>query len=216
MYLTQAGWIKKFKEKGALWIHDGNPDSPHPQLPFGMHSNGFFDSRLVTANKDLMHEAVFDLIHQLHGNKGKIGEVDCVVGPQTSATVLADIMSEKIASLTDKFCFYLSPAKHEEDGVKSIVLNEEEMLVLPGQTALLCEDVVTKLLSVQLAADAVKRAGGQVLNFVTVLLNRSGQKEIDGIRVISLIDIHLPIWTPEECPLCKQGSKAIPPKGNSW
>ncbi len=51
------------------------------------------------------------------------------------------------------------------------------------------------------------------------LLNQSGtdlRKRLEmWFLVISLIEQPMPIWAPEDCPLCQQGSEAIRPKGNS-
>jgi hypothetical protein len=47
-------------------------------------------------------------------------------------------------------------------------------------------------------------------------VNRSGLKEVNGLKIIALIDRHLPIWEAAECPLCKGESEAIPAKGDNW
>ena len=77
----------------------------------------------------------------------------------------------------------------------------------------LCEDVLTTGGSVDLASTAVTNAGGTTLPFILVLVNRSGLKEVSGKKIIALIDRPMPTWAPDECPLCKEGSEAIRPKG---
>jgi orotate phosphoribosyltransferase len=81
---------------------------------------------------------------------------------------------------------------------------------------LFCEDVLTTGGSVELAEDAVLENGGIVLPYILVLVNRSGLTEVNGKKIIALINRDFPKWTPEECPLCKEGSEAIPPKGDNW
>lgn len=39
-------WIDRFKERDALWLHDGNVRRPHALLTSGKHSDGFFNSVL--------------------------------------------------------------------------------------------------------------------------------------------------------------------------
>ena len=95
-----------------------------------------------------------------------------------------------------------------------MVFSDEELDLLPNQSILLCEDVLTTGGSVDLAATAVTNAGGIVLPFILVLVNRSGLTEANGKKIVALIDRPMPMWTPEECPLCKQGSEAIRPKDN--
>ena len=51
------GWIGQYKQKGALWIHDGNMRRPHALLTSGKHSSGFFNSRLVIPDEVLLRDA---------------------------------------------------------------------------------------------------------------------------------------------------------------
>ena len=53
-----------------------------------------------------------------------------------------------------------------------------------------------------------------VADKILVLVNRSGMTELDGRKIIALIDHKMPIWTPDECPLCQQGSEAVRPKAH--
>ena len=63
---------------------------------------------------------------------------------------------------------------------------------------------------------AVARAGGIPLPHLLLLFNRSGLTEVCGLKITALVDKKLPLWTPEECPLCMIGSKAIRVKGSNW
>jgi len=207
-------WIDQYKKKNALWIHDGNPKCPHALLTSGKHSNGFFNSRLVIPDEVLLRDAASDLLELFVQQDGDVSKVQGVVGPQTGATKLAELMSDQITAFTRGECFWASPAKDEQGGKKSMVFSDQDLLLLPGQSVLLCEDVFTTGESVGLAANAVIRAGGINLPFILVLVNRSGLSEVTGMKIVALIDRPMPMWTPEECLLCKQGSEAIRPKEN--
>ncbi len=211
---TQGEWITRYKDKNALWIHDGIPERPHALLTSGSHSNGFFNSRLVIPDEALLKDAAFDLIELFNEQQGDIFEVQAVVGPQTGATKLAKLICQQIVSLKENECFFASPAKNEVDGKKSMILDEEDALMLSGKFILLCEDVVTTGGSTNLTETAVINAGGMVLPYVLALVNRSGLKEINGKKIIALIDHPMPMWTPDECPLCKEKSEALRPKEN--
>jgi hypothetical protein len=76
------------------------------------------------------------------------------------------------------------------------------------------EDVLTTCGSIDLTATAVTNAGGIVLPVILALVNRSGLTEVSGKKIIALIDRPMPMWTPDECPLCKVGSEALRPKDN--
>ena len=214
MIRTESGWIDQYKKKDALWIHSGNPKHPHALLTSGKHSNGFFNSRMVIPDEVLLREAASDLVELFAEYGGELRMLDGIVGPQTGATKLAQLVCEELVLGMNTDYFWLSPAKHEECGVKSMVFGDEDLKFLPGSSILLCEDVLTTGGSVELAARAVIDAGGVVLPYILVLVNRSGLKEVNGRKIIALIDRSMPLWEPDECPLCKGGSEAIRPKDN--
>ncbi len=218
MTRNQPEWIEEYKRKGALWIHDGNPKRPHALLTSGKHSNGFFNSRLVIPDEDLLDEAAADLVEKLGFQDGNQVGVDSIVGPQTGATKLAEFIYGHMADCGESPRFWASPAKSEKDGQKSMVFNSAELCLLAQRKpVLLCEDVLSTGGSIELTAAAVKDAGGIVLPYVLVLVNRSGLTEIGGKKIVALIDHLMPMWEPDECPLCKQGSEAIRPKGTeNW
>ena len=211
---NQQGWIQVYQKLGALWIHDGNPRRPHALLTSGMHSSGFFNSRLVISDDVAMEDAAKDLLSLLEKQRGSISGIPGIVGPQTGATRLASLLCTELAMTTRRLCFWASPEKSDIDGIKSMVFNPKEKELLSGHSALLCEDVLTTGGSVDLTEKAVVEAGGKVLPIVLVLVNRSGLTEIHGKTIIALINHSMPIWTPENCELCKQGSVAIRPKDN--
>lgn len=215
MIRTADEWEMEYKKLDALWVHDDNPRRPHALLTSGMHSNGFFNSRLVTEDSRLLSEAVQDLLQLFREQGGDISKVQGCVGPQTGATKLAKVGSEWING--DKmrpWCFWASPAKYEKGGKKSMVFSDSERPILSGQSVLPWEDVLTTGSSVDLMVKAVESAEGIVLPYALVLVNRSGLQEVSGRRIIALIKRDMPIYSPEDCVLCKAGSEALRPKDN--
>jgi orotate phosphoribosyltransferase len=214
MYRDKQGWINVFEEKGAFWLHDGNPKRPHALLTSREHSSGFFNSRLVILDEALLRVAASDLLELFALQGGDVSMVEGVVGPQTGATKLAEFMSYQVMAHTRNRCFWASPAKSDGGGLKSMVFSDEDLAKLKGKTILLCEDVITTGDSVGLVATAVAGAGGIVLPFVLSLVNRSGLTEASGKKIVALIEYPMQTWTPEKCPLCKAGSEALRPKEN--
>jgi orotate phosphoribosyltransferase len=214
MWRNEDYWINKYKQLGALWIHDGNPKRPHALLTSGNPSNGFFNSRLVIAVDTLMREVAKDLIGLFIENGGDIEKIDIVVGPQTGATKLAEFLSDEITSRRGRLCRWASPAKHEEGDVKTMVFDDPERTVQRDNMVLLSEDVATTIGSINRTARATIEKGGVIIPCVVMLVNRSGCKETTGKKLVALIDKPMPIWPPVDCPLCKEGSEAIRPKDN--
>jgi len=97
-----------------------------------------------------------------------------------------------------------------------------------GEKVLMCEDIITTGGSAMEAAKVVKELGGEIVG-VAALANRGfcHRQESDiqtkpncklpqDIPFFALADFTFEMYSPEKCPLCKDGSKAIKPgsRGN--
>ncbi|MGZ5475595.1 MAG: orotate phosphoribosyltransferase [Thermoanaerobaculia bacterium] len=76
--------------------------------------------------------------------------------------------------------------------------------VIEGDRVVIVEDVVTTGKSAREAAEVVKKHGGIVYGFASIL-NRSGKKNPFDASYESLLELNLETYQPEECPLCKAG-----------
>ncbi len=216
MVRNEALWIKQYEQRNALWMHDGNPKRPHALLSSGKHSSGFFNSELVMEDPRFLDEAVFDLMHKLNVNGLHLQQVDRVVGPAMGAITIAHDMARQISMQTEQSCLRAYTEKVTTKGYnEAMVFNKT--VIRREERILLVEDVLTTGGSVEKVVNAVNEAGGIVLPFIGVLVNRSGLKQVNGRRVVSLVERSLPVWEITDCPLCKQGSDAIKPKANeNW
>jgi len=92
-----------------------------------------FNSRLVIPDEVLLDDAASDLLELLSNfGEAEVSDIDGVVGPQTGATKLAQLISLHTPSYTGEKCFWASPAKHEAEGQKSMVFNDEDLRLLPA------------------------------------------------------------------------------------
>jgi len=220
MHKTQDEWIEEYTKRGAFWMHDGNPKRPHVRLTKGGHSNGFFNSELVMEDPTLLNEACEDLVELFIEAGYNPDMVDRVVGPAMGAITLSNDIARNMSNqLSMKRMFRPCLRSYAEKGVEAGVVSEGEVMVFKktrvceNERVLLCEDVITTGGSLKLAADAVAKEGGIMPHVVLSLVNRSGKSHINGRRIISLVDKHMPVWKPGECPLCEQGSLPLyPPK----
>jgi len=245
MHHAEAGWIDIYSRKGALWIHDMNPQRPHALLTSGKHSNGFFNSELVMEDPDNVDVACLDLIHLLKDRNFDFNSFDRVVGPAMGAITLAHNLASRLRHHRKYPCLRAYTEKATD--TKFVVVRDDQTIeieasevrsqdkivevkpapktmafkrtnIRPGERILLVEDVLTTGGSVELTTQAVKEAGGIVLPFVVTLVNRSGNTQTNGgMEIVSLINRLMPTWDAEDCLLCKQGSKGIRPKGTeNW
>lgn len=200
-------------------MHDGNPRRPHAHLTSNdNHSNGFFNGGLVIA------DANFTFNGCCHGLKAMLAHTELkalleaehirVMGPAMGAVGLAAMFAVNLTSLHPSVSWGYFEKQGEGTSKRMIIPRAD---IQPYETILIIEDTITTGSSAILGKQAVQEVGASVFPYLISLVNRSGQESINGHKIFSLVDIHLPTWSPEECPLCKEGSQAIKCKGrNNW
>lgn len=211
MHLNEQGWIATYQERQALWIYDSTRHTHHAELTSGKHSDMFFNSRLIIADDGLLAQATSDLLDLFTQQGGDLSNVEGVVGPQTGAKRMSELMAPQIGYGT----WHASPAKRGTSEQKEMVFTDQEIVRIQGKT-LVCEDVVTTAGSVELTARAITRAGGEVLPWILCLVNRSGQSEINGRKIVALITRYANIWDPTTCPACAEGSIVVRQPKDNW
>jgi len=120
-------------------------------------------------------------------------------------------------------------------GVRSIFVEKKEggmelrrgFEVTQGENILICEDIITTGGSAMKAAQAIEELGANVVAFAS-LANRGFCKR-DGSTIeakaecklsskvpfFALDDFTFEMFSPDECPMCKEGSIAIKPGSKS-
>lgn len=118
------------------------------------------------------------------------GEVEVVVGIAASgipfATMMADFL-EDIGEIPTSLAIY-HPNKHREglgDGEGAISANFGNV---KGKKVVIVDDVVTSGNTMKDVVSTVKDLGGEPIA-ITVLIDKSGHSEIDGVPVESLIKV---------------------------
>ena len=205
-------WAERFNSQGALWMHDGNEKRPHALLTSGKHSNGFFNGEVVMRDPvqlDLIARALIDKLE--FANRFDTDRIEYVAGPAMGAITLAHDLARVISARHDNGCIRTFA---EKDG-DAMVFNRTPPRA--GSLVLTCEDTVTTTKSLRAMHQAISACGAHIAPYALMILNRSGLTEVDGVKLVSLVSRELPIWEPEECPLCKQGSEALKPKAiGNW
>ena len=95
--------------------------------------------------------------------------------------------------------------------------------VAEGEKIIICEDIITTGGSALKAAQAIEALGGEVVAFAS-LANRGFCKRVggndtaksecalpDNVPLFALDDFTFEMFTPDACPMCKEGSTAIKP-----
>jgi len=185
--MDREALIDLFRTSGALL--DG-----HFRLTSGLHSPGYLQSALV-------------LQHPRH------------------AEALGGAIAERTRDLTPTVV--LSPALggviigHEVGralGVRAIFAERQEgrltlrrgFSVSEGDRVLVIEDVVTTGGSTRETIDVAKAAGARVVGAASIVDRSGGRAEFE-MPLLSLLDVALPTYEPDTCPLCAQGVPVVKP-----
>ena len=96
------------------------------------------------------------------------------------------------------------------DKVNDQLVLKRGFSIRPGEKVIIAEDVVTEGGRVQQTIDLVRSLGG-IPVAVAIITDRSGGKANFGIPLFSLLQLNLPTYLPEECPMCKEGMDLTTP-----
>ena len=181
----------------------------HFLLASGNHSNRYLQSAKVLEHPKkaaLLTDALAKMIQEAGI------EVDTVCAPALGG-VLAGY--ELARSLDVRSIF----VEKKEGGMEL----RRGFEVAQGEKIIICEDIITTGGSALKAAQAIETLGGEVVAFAS-LANRGFCKRVGGndtakaecalpndVPLFALDDFTFEMFTPEECPMCKEGGKAIKP-----
>lgn len=174
----------------------------HFLLTSGLHSPMYVEKFNV-----LQHPKYTERLCQELAERFKDQNVELVIGPMTGGILLAHEVGKALGTRA----FFTE----REKGVMTL---RRGFRIEPGTRVLIVEDIVTTGGSVREVVDVVKASQGEIVG-VGLLVNRSGGKADFGIpndKVQALLNLTVPTYQPEECPLCKdhvpmteRGSKHI-------
>jgi orotate phosphoribosyltransferase len=80
----------------------------------------------------------------------------------------------------------------------------------PGEKVLVVEDVTTTGGSAKKVVELVKSLGAEPIA-VAAIIDRSGGKAQFDVPFVSLIQMNLETYAPDDCPLCKAGKPVVKP-----
>jgi len=186
----------------------------HFKLSSGNHSQFYLQSAKVLEDPKTAKLLAEALAVQI---KESGLEIDTVCAPALGGLIAGFALA---TALDVRFIF-----AERVDGVMNIRRGFE---VAKGEKVLMCEDIITTGGSAMEAAAVVKELGGEIVG-AAALANRGFCKRENSdittqpncklpqdIPFFALADFTFEMYSPDECPLCKDGSEAIKPgsRGN--
>ena len=186
----------------------------HFKLSSGNHSEYYLQSAKVLEDPKTAKLLAESLAEQI---KEYGLEVDTICSPAIGVLIAG------FALATALDCRYIFTER-----VNGTMTLRRGFEVKKGEKILICEDIITTGGSAMEAAAEVERLGAEIVGFAA-LANRGFCKRVNSDLAdkpncklpkdkpfFALADFDFPMYAPEECPMCKEGSEAIKPgsRGN--
>ncbi len=177
-----------FRKSGA--VLDG-----HFLLTSGLHSPVYWEKFRI-----LEHPEYTQALCALIADQFKCRNIETVAGPTTGGIILA----YEVAKQLGVRCVF---AEKEESGKRAF---RRGFVLKPGERVLIVDDILTTGKSVQEVIDALKEKQAQIAG-IAVLVDRSEHDLNLGYPLYATLRSVTPAYTPEDCPLCKNGVPLIKP-----
>jgi orotate phosphoribosyltransferase len=185
--MTQDEIIAIFKKSGAFL-------EGHFLLSSGLHSPQY-----VEKFRALEYPKYTEALCKEIAENFKQDNVELVVGPMTGGILLAHEVAKE-----------LNTRSMFTERVDNIMTFRRGFKFEPGTRILVVEDVITTGGSVHEVIKVIKELGGIVVG-VGYLVDRSSGRADFGVKQIPLMKLNIQTYSPEECPLCKNGIELIKP-----
>lgn len=185
------GVLSLFRSTGAYL-------SGHFRLTSGLHSPEYLQCALVLQHPEYAEKLGRKLAAALSAASGP-RRIDVVASPAIGGLIIGH---EVARALGTRFIFA------ERDGGRMTLRRGFE--VIPGETAVVVEDVITTGGSTREVIEALGQRGAHVLAAGSII-DRSGGKVDLGIPRVALETLTVVAHAPESCPLCAQGIPVVKP-----
>jgi orotate phosphoribosyltransferase len=185
--MTRDDLLNLYRQSGALL-------EGHFRLTSGLHSTGYLQCALV-----LQHPVHAEALGRAIADGTRDLGATVVLSPALGGLIIGH---EVARGLGVRAIF-----AERQDGV--LVLRRGFTLS-DSDRVLVVEDVLTTGGSTRETMDVARAAGGHVVGAASIV-NRSGGTASFDVPLVSLLDIALPTYQPEACPLCAQGVPVVKP-----
>ncbi len=166
----------------------------HFLLSSGLHSERYLQSALVLQQPEIATKLCAALAENFRDLK-----IEVVIAPALGGVFVSH---ETARALGVRAIF--------AERVNGELTLRRGFAIKPGERVLVVEDVITTGKSTKETIKVVQQSGGVVIA-VASLVDRSGGKADISVPYKSLVTLSVPVYTPENCPLCKAGSKPVKP-----
>lgn len=212
--LTSEEVLHIFSAFGGFWQYDYKATEAgrigrHAKLKSGRCSDGFLYSKTVLSYPNLCAIMAKQMVNRY--NAWRLPIPDYVAGVPDGATELGKYFAKFIQA-------QVAEMEKVNGSIKML------SLLQAGSKLLLVEDFCTRGTGLKEAHDNVLEVNPaiEVIPYEPVIVNRGGLNKIEDnnlyIIIVPVVTQRIKDWEQSQCPLCKMGSKPIPPKNpeSNW
>ena len=182
MHAHEGPILEAFREAQALL-------EGHFLLTSGLHSSRYLQCALVMQDPARGERLCRQLARAFADEN-----IQCVVGPAMGGILVAYELARVLKARTI--------FAERQDGKMTF---RRGFAIEPGERVLLAEDVVTTGGSLREVQDLITAAGGNVVAICALVDRTSGRDAGFGMPLTSLVKVDAPTYSPEDCPLCRDG-----------
>jgi len=184
--MTRDELLDLYRRSGALL-------EGHFRLTSGLHSAGYLQCALV-----LQHPRHAEALGRAIAERTRDLRATVVLSPALGGVVIGH---EVARALGVRAIF-----AERQDGA---LMLRRGFVVGESDRVLVVEDVLTTGGSTRETMQVAKAAGGDVVGAASIV-NRSTGTPLD-VPYVALLDLALPVYEPDKCPLCAQGLPLVKP-----
>lgn len=165
----------------------------------GRHGKDYINKDALYPHTDATSQLTYALAEQTANMDAEV-----VVGPALGGIILSQWVAYHLSKFAAREVLGVY-AEKDPDG--QMVLRRGYGELAQGKRVLIVEDIITTGQSISRTADAVRAADGMVIG-MAALVNRSPREvSSDSLSVplFALLNLELPSWSADECPLCAAG-----------
>ena len=185
--MTRDELLDLFRRSGALL-------EGHFRLTSGLHSSGYLQCALV-----LQHPQHAEALGRAIGDRTRSLRPTLVLSPALGGVVIGHEVGR---ALGVRALF-----AERQDGALTL---RRGFVIAENDRVLVVEDVLTTGGSTRETMQVAKASGAQVVGAASIVNRSAGPPDVD-VPFASLLDIALPTYEPDKCPLCAQGLPVVKP-----
>jgi len=185
--MTRDELLDLFRRSGALL-------EGHFRLTSGLHSPGYLQCALV-----LQHPRHAEALGRAIADHTRDLRATLVLSPALGGVVIGHEVGRALGVRA------IFAERH--DGALTL---RRGFIISESDRVLVVEDVLTTGGSTRETMQVAKAAGGQVVGAASIV-NRSGGAARFDVPFAALLEIALPTYEPDTCPLCAEGRPVVKP-----